>query len=146
MTHSHSFSGVLAVLHTRTADGRRLDDPNPELTRPLPLPLRAGDGRLAGRIDKVWRDGNLIRYSGQLLAETAHHLVKAEMVVGHLDARAYEWEYRYRGLIVDGDVPLDADPGDFESISHDWLVAGATLGPPDRKAWPEVSLTLDDAS
>ena len=146
MADNQHFTGVLAVLHTRTTDGRRLDDPNPELTRPLPIRLMASDGRAAGRIDRVWRDGDLIRYSGELLSETAHALAKAELVVGNLDAHAVKWENRYRGLAVDGDVPLDADPSDFEMIAHDWVVVGATLGPSDSKAWPEVSLTLEDVA
>jgi hypothetical protein len=141
---TNRFTGVLAVLHAPTVDGRRLDEPNPELARPLPIPLMAADGRGAGRIDRVWRDGDLIRYSGELLSETAHALVEAKMVVGNLDAYAAQWENRYKGLIVDNDVPLDSDPADFELIAHDWLIAGGTLGPSDSKAWPEVSLTLDD--
>jgi hypothetical protein len=142
MPTNHRFTGVLAVLHTSTTDGRRLDEPNPELTRPLPIPLVAQDGRPAGRIDRVWRDDNLIRYSGELLSETARSLAKAKKVVGNLDACAAQWENRYRGLVLDDGVPLDADPANFEMIAHDWLVAGATLGPSDRKAWPEVTLTL----
>lgn len=138
-----TFTGVLAVLHTTTPDRRRLDDPNPELTRPLPIPLMAADGHPAGRIDRVWRDGNLIRYSGQLLSE-AHALVKAEMVVGNLDAYAVQWENRYKGLVLDDGVPLDADPADFEMVAQNWLVMGATLGPTNQKAWPEVTLTLDE--
>ncbi|HSE07701.1 MAG TPA: hypothetical protein VLB29_03460 [Nocardioidaceae bacterium] len=137
------FTGVLAVLHTPTPDGRRLDEPSPELTRPLPIPLMAANGKSAGRIDRVWRDGDLIRYSGQLLSETAHALAEAKMVVGNLDAYAAQWETRYKGLIVDDGVPLDADPSDFEMVAHDWLVAGATLGPSDSKTWPEVSLVLE---
>jgi hypothetical protein len=143
MPENH-FTGVLAVLHATTLDRRRLDDPDPALTRPLPIPLVAADGRPAGRIDRVWRDGNLIRYSGQLLSETTHALVKDKMVVGNLDAYAVQWENRYKGVLVDGDAPLDADSADFEMVAHDWLVAGATLGPSDRKAWPEVSLVLED--
>jgi hypothetical protein len=144
MAHTQNFTGTLAVLHKATSDGRRLDDPNPELTRPLPIPLMTEDGNPAGRIDRVWRDEDLIRYSGRFLSETAQALVDAKVVVGNLDAYAVQWENRYKGLAVDDGVPLDADPADFEMIAHDWLIAGATLGPSDRKAWPEVSLTLDD--
>jgi hypothetical protein len=42
-------------------------------------------------------------------------------------------------------LPVDTDPGDFQLIMHGWRVAAATLLPPDGKAWPEVSLTLDAA-
>jgi hypothetical protein len=145
MAHTQNFTGVLAVLHKATSDGRRLDDPNPELTRPLPISLVAEDGSPAGRIDRVWRDEDLIRYSGRFLSETAQALVDAKLVVGNLDAYAVQWKNRHKGLVVDDGVPLDADPADFEMIAHDWLIAGATLGPSDRKAWPEVSLTPDDA-
>lgn len=153
MPTNRHFTGVLAVLHSPTADGRRLDNPGPELTRALPLPLMSSDGHPAGRIERVWLDGNLLRYSGNFLSgtETSQALVKDELVVGNLDVgnldrRGVRWENRYKGLPVEGDVPLNADPSDFEIIAHDWLVAGVTLGPSDRKAWPEVTLTLDESA
>lgn len=143
------FTGVLAVLHTTTPDGRRLDEPDPELTRPLPLPLIAMDGAPAGHIDHVWRDGNLIRYSGQFLAETAHALVEAKLVVGNLDARSgpadgIQLVRQGRALSQEeaDALPLDCDPSEFETVMRGWLVAGATLGPSESRAWPEVSLTL----
>ncbi|MEU9323197.1 hypothetical protein AB0D91_05195 [Streptomyces canus] len=145
MAHNQSFTGVLAVLHATSQDGRRLDEPNPELSRPLPVPLVGADGNVAGRIDRVWRDGNLIRYSGALLSETAHALVQDKRVVGNLDAVAVQWETRHKGVVVDIGAPLDAElPGD-ELVAHDWLIAGATLGSPEQKAWPEVELVLEDS-
>lgn len=148
MPTNRHFTGVLAVLHAPTADGRRLDSPDPGLTRALPIPLMSSDGRPAGRIERVWIDGNLLRYSGDFLpgTETSQALVKGELAVGNLDAYAVQWESRYKGLLMEGGVPLDADPGDFEMIARDWLVVGATLGPSDRKAWPEVTLTLDESA
>lgn len=145
------FTGVLAVLHATTLDRRRLDDPDPELSRPLPIPLMTADGQLAGRIDRVWRDGDLIRYSGKLLSETAHAFVKEKVVVGNLDAdgiTADGMKLIYQGRVLsesddEDELPPDVDVHDIETVMSGWLIAGATLGPSDRKAWPEVSLTLE---
>jgi hypothetical protein len=124
------FTGVLAVLHTPTPDGRRLDEPGTELTRPMPLPLvRPGESGI-GRIDNVWRDGNLIRYSGSLndghpnAAETFAD-IEAQRLVGMLDA---------------DDVELEE--ADEELVMRGWRVLAVTLMPSEGKAWPEVSLTL----
>lgn len=146
MAYNQSFTGVLAVLHATSQDGRRLDEPDPEVSRPLPIPLMGADGNVAGRIDRVWRDGDLIRYSGALLSETAHALVQEKLVVGNLDAYAVQWETRYKGVVVDGDPPLDADLSDYELVARDWLIAGATLGGPEQRAWPEVELVLEDSA
>lgn len=133
MTH---FTGVLAVLHTNTADGRRLDEPDSELTRPLPLPLvRPGEPGI-GRIDRVWRDGNLIRYSGEL--DDAHPdaaeiraEIEAGRLVGNLDA--------------DGISDAGIEVTSTLMTVRGWRVVAATLMPSEGKAWPEVSLTLDSA-
>jgi hypothetical protein len=147
-----AFTGVLAVLHTVTADGRRLDDPRPELTRPMPLPLvRPGEPGI-GRIDRVWLDGDLLRYAGILDeehpdAEEIAAEIRAGRLVGMLDADGIgNTEYRYQGRPVsDGEeIPLDAGPGDVTVIMRGWRVKAATLMPSDGKAWPEVSITLDE--
>lgn len=124
------FTGVLAVLHTTTPDGRRLAEPGTELTRPMPLPLvRPGESGI-GRIDRVWRDGDLIRYSGSLddthpsAAET-FAAIEEQRLVGMLDA---------------DDVEVEDAGG--EMVMHGWRVMAATLMPAEGKAWPEVSLTL----
>jgi hypothetical protein len=161
MAHTQNFTGVLAVLHKATSDGRRLDDPHPELTRPMPLPLgRPGEPGI-GRIDRVWLDGDLLRYAGTLDdehpdAEEIAEEIRAGRLVGNLDA-AYtlpsgrlvgDVKHRYQGREVTeqemAGLPLDTDPSDFEMVMHGWLVGMATLMPSDGKAWPEVSLTLDD--
>lgn len=147
MTH---FTGVLAVLHTTTADRRRLDEPHPELTRPMPLPLVQPGEPGIGHIDKVWRDGNLIRYSGQL--DDAHPdateiraEIQAGRLVGMLDVDSVEPEYRQPSSDMMQEVERlpDAEP-DVLVVLHGWRVMAATLMPSEGKAWPEVSLALDD--
>lgn len=119
-------------------------DASTNLTRPLPLPLvRPGEPGI-GRIDRVWRDGNLIRYSGQLddshpSAEEIRAEIKAGRLVGMLDADIPE-----ESLVP---VPIadliPDDPSVLEVCARDWRVAAATLLPPDGKPWPEVTLVLE---
>lgn len=133
---SLAFAGVLAVLHRTTADGRRLDEPAEELTRPLPLSLvRPGDYTPAGAIGRVWRDGELIRYSGHLNGE-------------HPDARQIAADIEAGTLVgmLDADLP-DCDMGPAEGggfVARSWRVMAATLLPAEDKPWPEVTLTLDN--
>lgn len=137
------FTGVLAVLHATTRDRRRLDEPHPDLTRPMPLPLVLPGEPDVGRIERVWRDGNLIRYSGQL--DDNHpgaKAIRAEIEAGRLVG------------MLDLHVPLESatpvpladlipdDPRVLETTVQDWRVAAATLLPPDGKPWPEVTLAL----
>lgn len=139
----YRFTGVLAVLHSTTRDGRRLDEPSPELARPLPLPLMLPGKPGVGRIDRVWRDGNLIRYSGQLDdshpgAKVIREEIEAGRLVGMLDADIPEESLTpvpIEDLIPD-------DPSVLEVCVRDWRVAAATLLPPDGKPWPEVTLVL----
>jgi hypothetical protein len=148
------FTGVLAVLHATTADRRRLDEPAPELTRPLPLPLvRPGEPGI-GRIDRVWRDGNLIRYSGHLNdtrqdAAEIRTEIEAGRLVGNLDVDgipADGMRLVHQGRVLSQEevdaLPLDADVSEFETVMSGWRVRAATLMPSDGRAWPEVSLTL----
>lgn len=147
---TQTFTGVLAVLHRRTVDGRQLDDPGPELTRELPLVLRrvSDSDSVVGAITRVWLDGHLVRYSGHLFPEASETsaAIRAGELVGMLDAdRVERMEYWYRGRPVgeiDG-IPLDADDKDVTVIMHGWRVSAATLLPPEGKAWPEICLTLD---
>lgn len=129
------FTGVLAVLHATTPDGRRLDEPGSELTRPLPLPLvRPGEPGI-GHIDRVWRDGDLIRYSGQLddnHPDAAE--IRAEIEAGHLIGN----------LDADGVSDAEIEVTSTLMTVRGWRVMAATLMPSEGKAWPEVSLTLDD--
>lgn len=116
-----NFTGVLAVLHAPTTDGRRLDKPAPDLTRPLPLPLVRPGGPTAGSITRVWLDGDLVRYEGELddeqpdVAQTRDD-IRAGRLVGMLDIS---------GAAVGG-----------------WRVVGATLLSSELRAWSAVSLTL----
>lgn len=150
---TNRFTGVLAVLHAPTPDGRRLDEPHPDLTRPMPLPLRTPTDGPVGAITRVWRDGDLIRYSGHLDASHTPSVIAATLIgekryVGMLDADSAELRHFYRGQPLGDEeasaLPLDTDPRDFAVVMHGWRVAAATLLPPDGKAWPEVSLTLDE--
>lgn len=149
------FTGTLAVLHAPTADGRQLDEPASQLTRPLPLPLvRPGEPGI-GRIDRVWRDGNLIRYSGRLNdvhpnAADIRAEIQAGRLVGMLDADgvpADGMRLVRQGRVLSQEevdaLPLDADVSEFQTVMSGWRVMAATLMPSEGKAWPEVSLTLD---
>jgi hypothetical protein len=146
-----TFTGVLAVLHTRTADGRRLDDPHPALHRPLPLPLiRPGEPGI-GRIDRVWLDGDLIRYAGIMDddhpdAESIAAEIRTGRLVGMLDADVADMDYQHRGRAAFEPelAALADDPSDMTVVMRGWRVAAATLMPSGGKAWPEVSLNLDE--
>jgi hypothetical protein len=149
---SRAFTGVLAVLHRSTSDGRCLNEPADELTRPLPLPLvRPSDSTPAGpagRINRVWRDGDLIRYSGYLndahpQAQEIAAGIEAGQLLGMLDAEGGEMEYRHEGLALsDDELVFTDEPTGVEMVMSGWRVAAATLMPAEGRAWPEVSLTL----
>ncbi len=153
-----SFTGTLAVLHTTSSDRRRLGEPGPELTRTLPLPLvRPGKSSL-GYVSHVWRDGNLIRYSGQLNdshpdAEKARADIETGQLVGALDADNITdagMKLLHQGRVLSKEevaaLPIEAPGIDlFETELSGWRVAAVTLMPAKGKAWPEVSLTLDAA-
>lgn len=133
MAHTQNFTGVLAVLHKATSDGRRLEQPAPKLHRPLPLQLvRPGEPGI-GRIDRVWLDGNLLRYAGTL--DNGHPDVE--------NIAAEIREGRLVGMLDADDVKTRPGP-DGVVLMRGWRVVAATLMPSDGKAWPEVSLTLDD--
>lgn len=146
------FTGVLAVLHKRSVDGRQLGEPGPHtLTRDLPLPLRrvTDHAGLVGYVTRVWRDGDLLCYSGALLPtdDGTADAIRAGELVGMLDAdRVERMEQRYRGRTVpDSDldsIPPDADPADLLTVLHGWRVMAVTLLPPEGKAWPEISLAV----
>lgn len=149
------FTGVLAVLHATTPDGRRLDEPHPDLTRPLPIPLVRPGKPGIGRIERVWRDGNLIRYCGHLNdshpdAEEIRAGIEAGRLVGNLDADSIPadgMQLVHEGRALSQEeveaLPLDYDPREFETVMKGWRVMAATLMPSEGKAWPEVSLALD---
>lgn len=123
-----TFTGILAVLHTPTPDGRRLGEPHPELARTTPLPLVRPGTPQAGQINRVWRDGKLIRYSGALNNEHPD----AEQIAAQIRAG------RLAGI-------LDLDGGMTSGVAvRGWRVRGVTLMPPEGRVWPEVTLTLDE--
>ncbi|MFJ8538155.1 hypothetical protein [Streptomyces sp. NPDC093591] len=136
-----TFTGVLAVLHTPTTDGRQLDEPGPDLTRPLPLPLvRPGEPGI-GRINRVWQDGNLLRYAGTLDdehpdADAIATGIRAGRLVGMLDADDAKIRHQNGNLFSDR-------AADTLTVMSGWRVMAVTLMPSEGKAWPEVSLTLD---
>lgn len=146
-----TFTGVLAVLNRTTPDGRRLAEPTPELSGPMPLPLlRPGGYTGVGHIDQVWRDGDLIHYAGTLNgkhpeADKIATEIRGGRLVGMLDADVLDMEYLHQGQpIPDGEeIPFDAQPGDMCVAMHGWRVKAATLLPSEEKAWPEITLTLN---
>jgi len=156
--HPTGFTGILAVLHTTSSDRRRLGEPGPELTRPLPLPLvRPGESGI-GHIDRMWRDGDLIRYSGRLNdshpdAEKTRSDIRAGRIVGALDADNIAedgMKLLHQGRVLSKEevaaLPIDASGLDlFETELSGWRVTAVTLMPAEGKAWPEVSLTLNES-
>lgn len=117
MPNNH-FTGVLAVLHTPTADGRQLDQPHPDLTRPLPLPLvRPGEPGI-GRIDKVWRDGDKIMGAGVLDLSDGNGRRAYDKIKGQF----------LRGVSIDADSISDAD---VEFVWPEDANAGAEGGDED---------------
>lgn len=129
-----AFTGVLAVLHQPTADGRTLAEPAPELSRPLPLPLLGIESHVVGRIDRVWLDGFLLRYSGFVVSESAVRAIADKVMVGELDLDHMNPDQEH--LLVDLGDPVHTFMG--------WRVAAATLGRYDARVWPEMSMTLVD--
>lgn len=136
-----SFRGVLGVLHKATADGRMLSDPGSAISRPLPLSLRffpaGGMTGLffdVGVITDVRIDGGLIRYSGRLNAGGSQFVegIESGQLVSVLDAEScgshdwWDWEEDSEVLVMRG-----------------WRVMGATLMPSEKKAWPEVTMSID---
>lgn len=129
-----SFCGVLGVLHKATVDGRMLSDPDPAISRPLPLPLLfPADGMTGlfsgvGVITDVRIEGDLIRYSGGLNPGCSQFVERIEsgQLVSVLDADSCgSWEDSSGVLVMRG-----------------WRVMGATLMPSERKAWPEVTMSI----
>lgn len=125
---STPFKGVLAVIGRTTRDGRRLAPHDPvarPLTRDLPIPIVHPSGFPVGRIDTVWIDGNLLRYSGRIAEDVADQVREKVFVPG-----------------------MDVDHADVQPGSGDdlvlvgWRVVGATMDPYEHRAWPEVEMEL----
>lgn len=123
------FKGVLGVIGKTTRDGRRLAPRTAPgvLTRDLPLPIASPTGP-AGRIESVWLDGDLIRYSGRLDDLAAAH-VREKLQVANLD--------------VDKAVMVPVSDDDLVLVG--WRVVAATLGPYEYRAWPEVEMELEES-
>jgi hypothetical protein len=128
---SAPFEGVLAVIGKSTRDGRVLAPHDPlagNLTRDLPLVIQTHEGVPDGRIDRVWIDGNLIRYEGRISDVTAK-MIRTKLVVAGMDVDRAEFEVR------DDDLGVTL---------IGWRVVGATIDPYDQRAWDEVSMTILD--
>lgn len=124
------FKGVLGVIGKTTRDGRQLAPHDPAagpLTRDLPIPIISPGFGPAGRIESVWVDGDLIRYSG-LLDDLAAAHVRERLQVAGLDVDRAD---------------VQPGPGD-DLVLVGWRVAGATMDPYEHRAWPEVDMELED--
>lgn len=107
-----------------SADGRTLADPGDPLAR-VPAPIVSMDARkLVGRIDKVWVDGNELRYSGELDNESAE-LVRQKRAIAHLDASSVGLQETETGIEMTG-----------------WQVVAASLGDPEGCSWPQMYMTV----
>lgn len=124
------FKGVLGVIGKTTRDGRQLAPHDPEhgpMTRDLPVPIISPGYGLAGCIESVWVDGDLIRYSGRLDDLAAAH-VREKLQVAGLDVdRATEQPGSGDDLVLAG-----------------WRIVGATMDPYEYRAWPEVEMELEE--
>jgi hypothetical protein len=136
------WEGVIAVEGVPTGDGRQFA-PNALRWQDLPLTLTyqppthggiAGDGFEVGTIDKIWRDGNLIRAEGTFDLEDPD----AVKVAGKVARRVL------RGVSVDVDDTREADielvfpdaPGDPDASDDGDVIE--LLGPP-----PELMIFHD---
>lgn len=126
---SAPFEGVLAVVGKTTRDGRRLAPRTAGgvLTRDLPLVIVSHEGVPDGRIDRVWLDGDLVRYAGRVGDATAE-MVRLKLAVGNLDVDRAEM------------VPVPDD----DLVLVGWRVVAATMGPHKDRAWEEVSMKIVD--
>ena len=124
------FDGVLAVIGSPSADGRVITSLDPELTRPLPLPLVPGavTGSPCGKITQVWVEGDQLKYTVEVPED--HPLlgkIRSGELVGMLDAE------------ISGAVDTGSDGQSLEMTGV--RVVGATLLPSHLKVWPEVELS-----
>lgn len=130
---SASFTGVLAVLGKRTLiDGRQLGQPDDALHRPLPLPIIGPGGSTEGRIDRVWLDGDLLRYSGVITSEDAARRISEQSLIGHID--------------VDPDGSFDYDHDTGILLCTGWKVMAATLLSSEWRAWAEMDMQVGEWS
>lgn len=128
---SVAFEGVLGVIGKSTKDGRCLAMHDPEvgpLTRDLPLVIVTHGGVPDGRIERVWVDGDLVRYAGRVSDVTAK-MIRLKLVVAGMDIDRAEFV---------------AGTDDTSVVMVGWRVAGATIDPYDQRAWEEVSMTIID--
>lgn len=101
--------GVLAPEGVMSGD-RRIIRENAMSWRELPIPLRyetvgshGGDTShvvTVGRVDEIWREGNLLRYKGAI---SVNRPVSAEVIAGIVDGTV-------RGVSIDGDAAEIEEP------------------------------------
>lgn len=122
--------GVLAVLHRPMGERSvYLGDPGPALCGREPVSVHRGDVRV-GEVSRVWRDGDLIRYTAVLdvayeeVGELADE-IGARRLVGLMDAAHGSMGYERGAIVVSG-----------------WQVAGVSLLDASSRPWPEVTLSL----
>ena len=126
--------GVLAPEGVVSGDHRLLA-PNSLTTRELPIPLRyetvsshGGDTShvvTVGRVDEVWREGNMMRYKGVLVVNRPEY---GEVMEGIINGTV-------RGVSIDGDNPVieasnfDGDDNETPTTFTALRVAGLTIVP-----------------
>ena len=137
------FHGVAAPEGIASGDGRQFAL-GALTNRPLPLPLKSmfidDEGHkgsvVAGRIDKIWRDGNLIKYEGMFdVSEAAYETVR--LIADGM----------WRGISVDVDQAVGAALEDGSGVEYSAArIAAMTVCaiPAFAEAWIALGLWADE--
>jgi hypothetical protein len=123
----NEWTGVLAHLDQPTQDDRVLAAPERLLSRPLPLPITALDGRIAGAITRLAIHGDEVRAEGTV-RDGILTPERPELPIA-LDADETTWHH-------DGPDRLVFDT---------WRITGATLlTDPTSAPWPDSMIRLKE--